>query len=152
MVKTAYDKSLLNPYFNFAGNHFDMPEAITYMLKVAKKQITDCGDAMEWANARIAETVDVPYEKDENIRPTQAHAHGFEQKQLVYMKAAHEYYLTHVVFCGNPCKSYPELLKNRFDVDKIFSLAQRYPRSYWQTCSFEEAHNNGAKDAESLLG
>ncbi len=150
VVKNAYDCKQ-NPYFNFAGNHFDMPEAITYMLKVAKEQVTACGDAMKWANARIVETVDVPYEEDENIRPATARAHGFEPKQLVYMKAAHEYYLAHVVFCGHPCKSYPKLLKKCFDVDKIFSLAQRYPRSYWQTCSFEEAHDKGVRDAVPLL-
>ncbi len=150
VVKTAYD-SKRNPYFNFSGNHFDMPEAIIYMLKVAKGQIANCGSAEAWAEARVAETVDVPYEEDENISPAMARAHGFEQKQLVYMKAAHEYYLAHVVFCGHPCKTYQQLQRTRFDVDKIFSLAQRIPQSYWQACSFEEAHRRGVEEAVPLL-
>ena len=150
VVKMAYDTKP-NPYFNFDGNHFDMPEAIIYMLKNAEKQIAACGDAHKWAEARIAETVDVPFEEDENIKPEVAHAHGFEPRQLVYMKAAHEYYLAHVSFCGSSRKCFQELQQTNFDVDMIFKLAQKYSRSFWQNCSFKEAHDKGHEDAVSLL-
>ena len=150
VVKLAYDFKQ-NPYFKFGGKLLNMPEAIEYMLKNAETQIAACGDAHKWAEDRIEETVDVPFEEDENIKPEVARAHGFEPKPLVYMKAAHEYYLANVVFCGHPCKSYRELQATRFDVAKIFSLAQKYPRSFWQNCSFEEAHFKGQEDAVELL-
>ena len=151
VAKIAYD-SKQNPYFDFDGHHFDMPEAIIYMLKNAESQILACGDARAWSDARIAETVDVPFEADENMSPGVARAHGFEPTQIAYMKAAHEYYLTHVTFTGKPCKTYPELQKTNFDVDKIFRLARAIPREFWGTCSFEEAHRKGLEDAVPLLG
>ena len=121
------------------------------MLKNAEAQIAACGDAHKWAEARIAETIDVPFEDDENIKPEIANAHGFEPKQLVYMKAALEYYLAHVVFCGYSRQCYKELQKLNFNVDRIFELAKKYPKSYWKACSFEEAHSKGTHDAGSLL-
>lgn len=151
VAKNAYDGKR-NPYFNFDGHHFDMPEAIIYMLENAESQIRACGDIQAWRAARIAETVDVPYEEDENMSPEIARAHGFEPTQLAYMKAAHEYYLAHVTFNGKPCKTYPELQKTNFDVDKIFRLARAVPREFWRSCSFEEAHRKGVEDAIPLLG
>ncbi len=150
VVKGAYDTKK-NPYFNFDGNHFDMPEAIIYMLKNAEKQIAACGNADKWIKARIAETVDVPFEEDENIKPEVAHAHGFEPKQLVYMKAAREYYLAHVSYCGGQRKCFQDLQQTNFGYDMIINLAQKYSSSFWQNCSFEEAHYMGQKDAVSLI-
>lgn len=150
VVKMAYDTKI-NPYFNFGRNHFNMPEAITYMLKNAEKQIAACGDADKWIEARVAETVDVPFEEDENIKPEVAHAQGFEPKQLVYMKAAQEYYLAHVSFCGSQRKCFQELQQTNFGVNDISKLAKNIPSSFWQNCSFEEAHYKGQTDAVSLL-
>ena len=151
VVKLTYDSGKRNPYFKFDGRNLDMPEAIDYMLKNAETQIAACGDVQKWVDARLAEMVDVPYEEDENIKPEIARAHGCEPKQLVYMKAAHEYYLAHVVFCGQNRKSYRELQQTYYDTARIFELAKQYPKSFWQTCSFEEAHDKGRHDACSLL-
>ena len=124
VVKYAYD-CCDNPYFDKDGRLISIPEAIDYLLQVAKNEASnDKGNpnfGTIFGEKWIKKIKNINPEEDPNFEPAKTNRFGLSPAQVYFMKCAHEYYLAHVGM--QPArKTFKALKASHYDMKLIVDL------------------------------
>ena len=123
-VKQAYDYCR-NPYFDNDGELITIPEAIDYLLPLAKKEAINNKENPDFATVfgdkAFEKIKSVDPEEDPYLSPAQTRRYGFSPAQVYFMKCAHEYYLAHIIM-KDTGKTFKALQNSKYDVEYIFDL------------------------------